>query len=361
MSKTLQQILGGKNLTGVIQGVKPGVPKDLFPPAFVTPTRTVEGDHCTYRKVSGTRKTARLVQYGSPSVARNLSGVSELPVKLMHSKEHITHAPAVLMNLTNLGDENKQKLGQGEITRQTAEFKDLFTNLRYSVVYSILRYGAVYFDGNGNLLPSSTGAVTTIDFGMSANNKNQLNGIISASWATAGTSIHAQIAALKKAARKATGYPITHCFYGSNILDDFLTNTKLKELINRTSVLQSGFAAGEIPNGFLGLQWHPMSEAFFNDNSGTDQDWFSSDICVFTPDPSPEWWEVIEGTYPIPTDIGKISADGAGALGQVTEAAGMFSYAQLLTDPVTIKQIAGDTFIICLKVPNAIYIADVEF
>jgi hypothetical protein len=364
MAKTLQQILGGKNLTGVIQGVAGGVPTDILPEAFLTPTRTVEGNHCTYRKVTGTRQLARLVHYGAKAHVRELSGVGEVLVKLLHSFESIRHDPAVLMNLTQLDDEGKQKLGADEVARRTREFKQLFGNLRAACIYSIFANGAIYFDGDGNLLPSSSGAAITVDVDVPAGNQGQLDvlgdgAIVSASWANAGTAIHKQVAALKKAARKLTGYPLRHAFHGANILDYLLGNTKLKELINRTPAGQQAAAVNEIPDGFLGLQWHAVDEAFYVDADNTHQDFFGGDTVVFTPEPSPEWWEVIEGTYPIPTDVGAISADGEAALGSVTAAAGMFSYAAVAHNPVAVEQFAGDTFLPIPKVPGAIFIADV--
>lgn len=364
MAKMLQQILGAKNLTGVIQGIKPGIPKDLLPPAWFRRTRTVEGDYGTYTKVEGTRKTARIAQYGSASRRRQLKGVSEVPIKLLHTIENIAHTPATLMNLTNYASETKQKLGMQEVTRRTGEFKDLFVNLRYACVYSLLAHGAIYFDGDGDLLHSSASAVTTVDFAVPAGNKDQLDvlgdgAIINASWATAGTAIHKQIKALKKAARKLTGYPIRNAFYGGNILDYFLGNTKLKEIINRAPNLQSAFAGGEIADGFLGLHWAPIDEAFYVDADDTKRDFFGDDTVIFSPDVDPTWYDFIEGTYPIPTDIGGVTKDSISAMKAIEIATGMFSYATVESDPAGIKQVAGDTFLPVLKVPGAIFIGDV--
>lgn len=361
MAKTLMDILGARNLVGVIQAVKGGVPSDVLPPAFMRVSRKVEGDYCTYTKVESTRKTARMVMYGSPSRNRDLKGVSEVPIKLVHTAEHIIHKPTTLMNLKNLDNEAKQKLGRMEITRQSNEFKILFQNLRMSAVYAALSSGYIYFDEDGNLLPNSTGAMVTIDFGVPAGNKNQLGGVIAATWDAAGTDIHKQIVALKKAARKATGYPLKYAFYGDDCLDYFLTNTKLKEIINRNSQYQKDFSQNEITDGFLGLNWIPAYEAFFQDAAGTNQDFWSADKIVFTPEPSPDWWEYIEGSYPVPTNLGNVHSDGVAAIGNVLEVNGMFNYAILLEDPVTVKQVAGDTFLPVLKVPKSIYIADVAF
>ncbi len=350
MSKTLQQILGAKNLCGVIEGIKPGLAADKLPPGLLNSTQKVEGNRCTYKKVEGTRKTARLVQYGGPSVTRGLSGVSEVPVVLAHTFEHVFHNPNVLHNLLNLQNETRQKLGMSEITRQTVEFKQLFTNLRVAAVMSAFLKGAVYFDVDGNLLPSSSNAVVSIDYGIPAGNKTQLDvlgagSIIGASWATAGTAIHKHMTSLKAAARQLTGYPITQAMYGANVLDYFLGNTKLSAIINRNARYQDAFSQGEIADGFLGIKkWWPMEEAFFVDEDGDTQNLSTATQIVFFPDVSLEWYDLLEGSYAVPTDLGSVSADGVGALSNIMLKPGMFSYAHVISDPVTVKQFAGDTF-----------------
>jgi len=358
MAKTLQQILGSTTLTGVVQGVKGGVPSDILPPAFMRATRVVTGDSAKYRKVNNTRKVAKIVQYGSPSKRREQIGISEVPVKLLHTFEHEVFDAATLQNLTSENDQI-QRLGEAEVARQSAEFKRYFTNLRLAATYSMLAKGVIYFDADGNLLPSSSGAAITVDAQVSANNKNQLNGVISAAWSAAGTDIPLQIAALKKVARKLTGYKLTHAFHGENILGYFTTNTKMKEIINRNPAMQNAVLMNnEIPNGLLNLNWIPMYEAFYEDNDGTDQDLVDADNVIFTPDPTPDWWEVMEGTYAVPNDL-VIGTDAMDVLSNLVQRPGMFSYAELKTDPPSIKQLAGDTFLPIIKVPDAIFIATV--
>ncbi len=361
MSKTLDQILGAENLVGVIQGIKNGIPDDILPPQFMRVTRTVSGNRATYHRVKGTRQVARQVHYGAPSTERKKADITEVPVNLLHTIEHQRHDPTVLMNLKAIGSEQRQKLGRDEIARQVGLFNTLFENLRLATVYSVFRDGHIYFDGDGNLLNSSAGAVLDVDMQISDDNKDQLNGIITASWATAGTSIHTHITNLKIRARQLTGYRLTDAFYGKRVLDLFLGNTKLAALINRNATLQAAFAGGEIPDGFLGLKWHPAYESFFEDNDGTNQEFIDGDQIVFTPTPSPEWWEVIDGTYPVPRNIGNLAGDATGALANVMEVAGKFSYGLVTEDPVGIKHVAGDTFLPVLKVPDAIFLADTVF
>ena len=65
----------------------------------------------------------------------------------------------------------------------------------------------------------------------------------------------------------------------------------------------------------------------------------------------------------MPTNVGSVTQDAAGQLrSNVTTAHEHVRLPALLnTDPVTVKMVAGDTFLPVLKVPGAIFIATVRF
>jgi hypothetical protein len=365
MSQTLDQILGGPNLTGVIQQTSTGIP-DVFPASFYASRRPVDGDTAEYTRIDGSRQTARIAAYGSPSQQRELKNVAKVPVKLIHTIESVLHKPHVLTNLLNFTDLSKQQLGIAEVTRQTRQFRQLFDNLRVAALTSMLFAGNIYFDGNGSLLPNSTGAKITVNYGVPSGNTLQLNAlgagnILDLTWDNAAANIATQLSNLKKAARKLTGYPLVHAFYGQNVLDYLLNNNKAKELMKFNPAANARTLAGDVPSNLFGLEWHPAYEAFFEDDSGTAQDLVGGDQVLFTPEPSMDWLDWLEGTYPVPTTVGAVTNDAIAATGNVSVATGMFSYAQVLSDPVTVKQIAGDTFLPVLKVPKAIFIATVKF
>ncbi len=364
MSKTLEQILGFENLVGIIQNPQGGVP-NLFPPAFMAASgRPIVGKTATWVEVKGNRQTARLVQYGAPSVRRGLKGLADRSAIMLHTHEHIRHDASVLMQLRNMDNPTAQRMGQQYVAYETAEFRRYFQNLRVAALCSMLTLGAIYFDGDGNLLPTSSGAVTTVDFSVPSGNKTQLNmlgtgSIISASWATATTDISGQITSIKNAFAQLNGYVPMHVFCGANIRGYLAGNNTVKELMKTDTSVASAFRNNQIAAGLFGMTWHDMSGAFFEDSAGTNQSWWGADMIVITPDPTPDWFEFLEGTYPVPTALGGISSDGASALAGVTEVKGMFSYAKVEDDPVSIKHNAGDTFLPTLKVPGAIAIGDV--
>jgi hypothetical protein len=358
MAKTIQQILGASNMIGVAQSVRRGLPQYL-PESFTRTGRRVVGNTAKYNKVEGGRDLARLVQYGAPASLVGRKGITQVPVTLAHTFESITHDPLVLQNLMRTDSDEVQQMAVDEIDRQTAEFTVRSENFRKGLIYSVLANGKIYFDGAGNLLFSSSGAVTTVDYGVPANNLNQANGLISASWATAGTKIIQDVNNLKKAAVQATGYELKHAFYGSKIAGYLLANTEAKELINRTPTLaQQFYNSGEIPNGFCGLQWHPVYGAFGTDSSGTVQSFFGDDYIGLFPEPSTEWWEIVEGSYIVPKSI-DVAPNVQSAVGNLQTAFGMFDYAVVNHNPAGLTHYHGDTVLPLLKVPAAVYILDV--
>jgi len=365
MVASLQDFLYFENLIGSVQQVLGGVPENILPPQFLSVTDRVEGKTGEYTMAAGTRETARIVAYGSPARQRVMTGVKKVPISLLHTFESLPADPTVLMQLQSEDSNVRQDMGRQTIARNLADFGVRFRNLRVSCVYSVFKYGAIYFDSEGNLLPSSTGAYYTIDFQIPAGNKDQLNwdgygDIITASWATAGTDIITDVRQIKAAAQKKTGYVIRHCFYGPNMPANLLNNTAIKALIAASPTLSESFAnaPGEVPQGLLGLQWHPIADAFFVDADGAYQSWFSGDEAVFTPDPSPDWWGVMEGTYPVPTTLDVVN-DMMAALGSFTPVQGAFSYATIGHNPPGITHFAGDTFLPLLKNPWAVFLADV--
>lgn len=357
MAKTLEQILGYVALTGTIKATKTGVPNP-FPAAFMSTTKKTIGDSGRYTQVTGTRRTARQVMYGSPALKRELKDIASKDVKLIHTFEEQSIPPLVLQNLRNYDNYEIQRMGMEEVARQVAEFKQLFENLRISALSQALSKGAVYFDGSGNFLPTSSGAVVTVDFGVPANNLNQLNGIIAASWALTTTDIPLQLRTLKKTAAQLTGYPLKYAFYGENVPSYLTQNDYVLDYLARNPTANAEFInAGEVGQLF-DLTWVPVYTSFFEDHNGSNQALFGADQVSFTPEVSPDWYEMMEGTYMVPSTL-DIQTDAAASVASMKQVTGMFGYSAVTHNPPSICGYYGDTFLPIIKVPAAVFLADV--
>ena len=366
---SLQDVLGGPNLCGVIQGTATGI-ANAFPAGFYQVDKTVDRDSGTYTRVNGTRTTARMAAYGSPSQQRNLTGLETVSVRLIHTVESILLPVADYMNLIQTDDAAAQQRGIQEVTRQVRAFRANFDNLRVAALTSLLFQGAIYSDGRGNLLPSAAGARTVAAGGVPAGHVGQLDllgagePIISASWDDPSADIDRQLLVLRQAATRVSGYPLRYAFYGRNVPGYLTGNAKLAAYFSRGPVNPEAdyLASAEVPSPLLGFTWRPAYEAMFEDAAGVLQPLVGDDQVAFTPDPTPDWIGWLEGTYPVPTNLGSVTADAAQSLrANVTTAAGLFAYGLVHADPVTVKMVAGDTFLPVLKVPKAIFIATVKF
>lgn len=358
MAKTIQEILGYVSLTGLIQAVKTGIP-DRLPDGYKRKGRQVVGDAGRYTQVRGTRQTARATMYGAAAHNRAQKGVESKDVKLIHSFESFKMDPLILQYLRNYDNYDLQNMGQQEVDRQMAEFSALFDNLDLALKYSMLALGAIYWNSDGHLLPSSSGSAYTVDYGMSANNRNQLNGIITASWANPNTDIPLQLRNLKARSLQLTGYELKHIYYGVNIPSYLTQNAYVIDYLARSPDMRQKYLdSADVPNGLFGFDWHPVYEAFYEDSSNTNQTFWSGDMVTFTPEPSQDVFENLEGSFFVPTSFNAVS-DMAAALGALKMVHGKFGYAVPIHNPPTAEMYAGWTGLPIWRVPDALFCADV--
>jgi len=368
---SIQEILASRNLIGRVVDIVNGVPEDILPAGFLTSNRTTEGDRGEYLRVAGTRQTSTMSRYGAPAKHVAPVGIGATPVKLIHSFEDFTHDPTILNLLIEESGTGlvRQQMAKETIGRQLEIFGTRFRNLRVSAVMSALTTGGIAFDKDGNLLPpdATTGlinsaAVFSINFGVPSGNTGSLNvfgaGNLLTNWKAATPNILTQLKAVKKAGRKLTGHPITHAFYGLNIPGYIANDPVLQSIIRGSQRVAEEAITAEIPASVGNLKWFPIDQAFFVDQGGAYQDWAGDNTIIFTPDPSTDWWEVIEGTYPVPRSI-QLANDMGAVIGNLQQVAGPFSYAQVTTNPVSLQHFAGDTFLPILKNPAAVFIAKV--
>jgi hypothetical protein len=394
----LAQVLGAKNIIDVIQKIKPGLREKLLPPQMLTPTRKVSGNYGTYHMTVGERRSARVTNYGAPAQTYEPTGVSEVPVNFLHSFQDMPITPSAMMNLLDEGNENRQRLGMETIGRQIGDFAQSFKNLRVAAVMMLLANGKIMTDGLGRLTVDSTKAVRTIDMGIPAANKGNLpiprytlnsSGklvvtsapIISALWSSASTNILQQLQDLKQAAALQTGFPLKHAFVGKNVKSYLFANTLYQEFLKRTPQAQLAFDKNMIPDGFMDVVWHEMSEAFYSQDLPNQQGpiasptvgqsqtgltanqaipIFGPNTVTFTPDFDEPWFEMIEGSFPIPTgDV--FSKDAMELLSSLEEAFGHFGFAKMGVDkqPSQIVQYQGDTFLPVILIPYSVFIATV--
>ena len=349
---SLIDILGWRNISTSITAVESGVPNRL-PPALMNTTEDVLGDRTTYITFYGQRQTPKQSAYGAQSKARAQKPMGEKSVALLHFPEHIKIRQELLERLRNPNDLLAQVMAQNELARAGADFRQLFDNGRIVAITSgLANAGKIWIDSSGNILPTSSGAALTIDPVVHANNQNQLNGIIDASWATASTNIIQHLTNIKIQARKNTGREIVHAFYGKNVAAYMFNNTTLGKYWQFNAKMYEAFSATPdmIPEGFAGLKWHFMGDSFYNDSADTTQNIWGNDLVTFTPEINRNTYTLFNGSMTVPK-IGAGTVEGSliAATGAFDTVYGMGGYAVPEVDPVGIKAVYFDTFLPVFK------------
>jgi hypothetical protein len=359
MPFSVEDILSYVPLTETVKDVMSGIPK-VLPDAFWTITEDVLGDRARNIRVSGTRKVARIAPYGAPPRQVEKISLGQTDVKLLHSIETMPIGQELYKCLREFESYSAQVMAREEINRQTEEFAQRMVNLEIAAVMSLVANGKIWFDADGNLLTTSSGADLEVDFGIPAGNRGDCGGIIAASWSNVATDIPTQVLNLKTKARQNTGYPIENAFYGKNVTGYLARNTSFQQYLARNPQYNQNFVnTGEIAPGTLGIpNWVPVQDAFFENDAGSIVEQFPADQVTFTPKIDKATYTMLKGSFPVPTEfrIGQTIQD---VLGSVTNVYGAFRYAVLDPSmPLGIKMNQGTTFLPRWKVPLSVFIAD---
>lgn len=358
--KHLQEILGYTTITKAIEATVNGIP-DPLPDSFSTSNSTGLGNRGRYRRYIAERRTMQLTQFGAPARVVNARDMGEVEFVTMHFFEQLPLDPFIYGQLQSPNSYEHDGALQ-HLKRQVGYHARKAANTRIATKLKVLHDGVIYWDGSGNLLPTSSGAVETHSFQVNANNQSQLNGIIGASWALSNTNIPLHLRLLKKRARRLTGYKLRYAFYGENVPGYLLQNQYIQQHFVRNPGRNADFLESNEVGDLLDYTWVPAYEAFWEDQSATNQDIWNADQVVFTPEPDEQWWDIHEGSYPKPTSIYQVAADGEAAMrNNMDWIRGMGGYGLVLHNPPTCNNYYFDTFLPLLKNPDTIFQARVAF
>lgn len=368
MAKSLEELLGYHTLTGLIQVEMPGVP-DVLPPSFDAFKQEVLMDDGEYTRQHGNRAVARRVRFGSPGRKRNIDPVDVQPVRLLHFKDELELEAKVMMKLRAL-DSYQQDKAFTQVAAKVKYFNEYFTNLRKTIKFKTLYNPTLYFDSDGELLPDSSGADATQTvtlYSRSASNTGQglqVDGstpILTATWQTVTNDIPKQIRVLKMTAKKRTGYPLKHVFYGENVLSYLISNNYVKDYLAREGKQRGEYLNDDEIGHLFGLDWHPAYDQFwYKADQTTCNSIIGADDIIATPEPNQGWWERLEGSHPVPTTI-EVQTSIEAAFKSMNLVHGKFAYSYVDLTKLSATMVMGDTFFYVLKVPDSTYVLDTTF
>lgn len=365
MALSIEEILGYVPLTKAIETVKSGVPR-LLPPAFYNrrPEFRVLGDKTRRIEVAGTRKNAKIVPYGAPALQIDHLPLNGRDIRLLHTEEKIAFSHELFLQLREFESYTVMTKLAEEARRQVMNASTRQLNLLTSSVHVMLAKGKLWFSSDNELLASSAGAALEIDYGIPANNLNQLNGIIDASWALASTNIPLHLKKIRERARLTTGFPLKYALYGKNIMSHLLRNDFVKSYLvslGGADRAKTFLDSGEIPSKMFDFEWIPMNETFFDSESGTTTEIWDEDTIMFCPDPAdPMVYGIYEGSYPVLKKF-DMTGDAMGQFANWDHQYGAYGYGypSFPPNPLGIFGVYGDTFLPSLHNGSAYFLADV--
>jgi hypothetical protein len=260
----------------------------------------------------------------------------------------------------------QSKFALNLIAYQGEQFRQLFENTRIAAVAYSYSQGKIWWDADGFLLPSSSGAVVTYDQGIPATNTGTITDVnspggivVSSPWSLRTTDIITQVNTIKKlAAQRGGGYAPKYALYGQNIPGYISQNDMVRSLFpfdeNQRHALTK---EGKIPQGFLGLEWVPVQTSFWTDSSGNNNEIFRQDYITFMPEITKDTYALYQGTRLVPKSFA-IAGSGADVLKNMDEVTGMgrFAYPDPFSGFTQIVDEGFDTFAPQIRTPNAVFI-----
>lgn len=358
----LESFLSYVPLTDPITKVLGGVPK-VVPDAFFSTTEDVMGDRARNITLNGTRQVATVRPYGSPPRQTERLALGNEDIRLLHSIESMPVSTELYTLFQQFDSYEPARQMASQVLAHDAEnFALRQANLMTAAVQSMLSFGKLWFDADGNLQTSSSGADLEVDYGVPAGNRNQVGGIIAASWATAATNIVTQVTNLQTYAIQLTGHPLKYAFYGKNIPGYLANNTNFQQYLARNNVYNDVFKnTGGIAPGTLDLTWVKVQDAFFVDENNAVQEIFPADQITFFPEISKATYALYKGSYPVPTSLQPAATLEALISANTKQVYGEFGFAYMNPAllPIGLTMVRGNTFLPRPKIPLSMFIVDV--
>jgi len=356
---SITDILSYVPLTEAVQTIKGGLPR-VLPDVFWDLSEDLPGTKGRLIEYQGQRQVARVTPAGAPPRPVQQLPLDDKALIMLSSDEEITFAEElqnVLMKWEQY--EPQQNWAERQLAYQGEAFRMKFENLETAAVLQTVANGTLYFDADGNLLPTSSGAVLSVPQGVPTNNTGTLNGLLTGSFATSTFDIIGFLTQkLKPRALTDTNYPTRTAIYGANI-PGYMANN---QYVQRAWAFQQEYASyyqntGDIKEGFCGFKWIPAAEAYYVDQNQNSQLIFPPDQITFMPEITKAVWTFYRGSTQVPTQFGAIMPTAEATLKSFSEIFGRYRYAYVpVNNTFKIVEVGGTKFLPRMKVPGSTYL-----
>lgn len=271
--------------------------------------------------------------------------------------------------MSSIREPNSRELdrkGLSEVRRQSAKFRTRHALLKELLIAKVLGTGVLYYDRSTGLIAESSGATTqTIDFGIDATHKTNLNSLslLGTSFTAAGFDLIGLFDYIDNTAVTENSEPITEVHCDISLKQYLLKNTQFQTWAAKGTPVTDEVLTGQysgrvtIPNVF-GKNFHFYGGSYTN-ASGSQSRYVPTTKMIFTPpESSRTWYEPSEGMSLVPTSL-EVKSTVEDAVNSLAEVYGPYSYASMSHNPLRVDHFAGDCFGFNLKTPQSVFMPTV--
>ena len=263
-----------------------------------------------------------------------------------------------------------QQKGAATVAAVQEEFIQRARVRKEAIIASIMAYGQVGFDANGNViiptvdslsgtLTAGSGAVITADFTVADGHRGNLTSAgtaISNMWSNSDAKIVDQLEQIRYNASVAGVPRPTEITVNELSKKHLRDNAQFKEWAKESNVAPDTILRGEMIQGLWGFDWHFVGGTY-TDVNGTTVDLVPQTHAIIAPPVGP-WLRAVNGLTLVPTSLDTQTDVGA-ALAALTDVYGEYSYAKLDHNPATLYLYGGDAFGMAFANPNSVWMPNV--
>lgn len=313
MAKSVGEILTSKRIIRVISRKKKATNpiSTFFGMQINGPNRLpIGGRKTSYDTFDNTRKIASGRAPGVSNAQKKPQVVGNVDVIFPRAAETITLSDETTLNLRTIGGPVGGELTASQeayVTRQEVYLGQKFENIIEFQAAAMLRGQYVFVIRGDDLFHDFSGTGITIDYQIPAGNKNGLNmintgNLISGPWATAGTDIPADIYAIDAAMQQLSGFGLRHILLNSNEWNNILNNTVVQAQGGSANLVFERLDVDD-DNNFTAklraLPWvtfHIMNHGLDTGTAETFTKLMPDGFAAFSPEPSSDWVQYMEGS-----------------------------------------------------------------
>lgn len=323
-------------------------------------------DQVEFVKLGRVKDPAPINFRGQPARVLSPTGKEKASLTMLNSFNVISLGMDVMQMLREPDQHILQQRGRTEIAQQFEDFATKHRVLKQVYMAKTFQGGAVYFDGEGEILESSSGAAITVSTGIPAINIGALDkadfgtgsgDIIAAAWDVAGTKILTQLEDLSEAAEYQNTEPPRHIWLHRSNKKWLRENTEILAFYNAgqerldKDLMADTFEIGNFVFHFYG--------GTYTGSDGTTQPFIPKTKAIITPEVG-GWLAQGVGLQLIPTTL-DIQSSIQDVVSGWQDHWGEFAYALADHNPASINMYMGFNWLFGFRNPSSVFVATVDF